>query len=386
MSALIKSVFAAVAVVSFALSSGALAAPPLSAVQIRASTKASTPRALALFREYLALPNDSHKPEDIRGLADWVEKAFRSRGFKVRRLATKDNPLLLAERRHPGATKTVLVYLQADGQPVDPAAWNQASPFQPVLKRRAGKGWKEIPWARLDGRIDPDWRIFARSASDSKGPNIQFLTAIDMLADKGVVPPFHLKVVIDTEEELGSPHLAKAVVDNRQRLAADLLYIFDGPPHPSGRPTLSFGARGITDVTLTTYGPKVPQHSGHFGNYAPNPAFHLARILGSMKTQDGRVADHRFLRRHSGSIKRENVSGCGSGRRTGHPSQARFSASRRSGRDPSAVAAVSVAQHSRDALGLGRHRGADDHSRDGYGGDGISGSSKRPTPGDSFDW
>ena len=270
--------------------SSAPAAPPLSADDIKAASKAATPDALAMFREYLAIPNDSNKPEHIRPLAAWIEKAFRARGFKVRRLATRANPLLLAERRHPGAQKTVLVYLQADGQPVDPAAWNQPDPFRPVLKKRAGKTWKTIPWQMLNGQIDRDWRIFARSASDSKGPNIQFLTALDILKERKVKLPFHLKVVIDTEEELGSPHLSAAVVANRKRLSADLLYIFDGPPHPSKRPTLKFGARGITEVTLTTYGPKVPQHSGHYGNYAPNPAFHLARILGSMKTQDGRVA------------------------------------------------------------------------------------------------
>lgn len=79
------------------------------------------------------------------------------------------------------------------------------------------------------------------------------------------------------------------MLDNREALAADMLLIFDGPPHRSGKPTLTFGARGISLVTITAYGPRVPQHSGHFGNYAPNPAFHLSRILASMKSEDGRV-------------------------------------------------------------------------------------------------
>ena len=73
----------------------------------------------------------------------------------------------------------------------------------------------------------------------------QFLAALDVAASAGVTPDFNLRVVVDTEEELGSPNLAAAVVRHRERLAADMLVIFDGPPHASGRPTLTFGARGI---------------------------------------------------------------------------------------------------------------------------------------------
>jgi acetylornithine deacetylase/succinyl-diaminopimelate desuccinylase-like protein len=105
----------------------------------------------------------------------------------------------------------------------------------------------------------------------------------------GFTPDFNIKVIIDTEEELGSPNLPDAVARYREQLAADMLVILDGPPHVSGRPTLKFGARGIATFTLTTYGPRVPQHSGHYGNYAPNPALRLAEILASMKDNNGRV-------------------------------------------------------------------------------------------------
>ena len=88
---------------------------------------------------------------------------------------------------------------------------------------------------------------------------------------------------------MGSPNLPPAVERYRDRLAADMLIIFDGPPHVSNEPTLKFGARGIATVTLTTFGPRVPQHSGHYGNYAPNPAIRLAQLLASMKDDRGRV-------------------------------------------------------------------------------------------------
>jgi len=266
------------------------AAGALPADEIRRLTVTRTQPALALFREFLSLPNDARHPDDILRMVTWLEAKFSALGFETRRLPTAGSPLLLAERRHDAADQTVLVYLQADGQPVDPSRWLQDDPYQPVLKERDADGnWQELPWDRLHGEVAPDWRIFARSASDSKGPMTQFMAAIAALDDAGITPDFNLKVIIDTEEELGSPHLADTVTEHRELLASDLLLIFDGPPHASNAPTLSFGARGIVDVTLISFGPRVPQHSGHYGNFVPNPAQHMARILGSLKSIDGRV-------------------------------------------------------------------------------------------------
>ena len=219
-----------------------------------------------------------------------LDAAFVSRGFKVRRIDTPGSPLLLAERHESDNLPTVLVYLQSDGQPVDPSAWFQEDPYTPVLKApNPDGGYDRIPWELLDNAYDPDWRVFARSASDSKGPMTQFLVAVELLDKAGFEADYNLKVIIDTEEEMGSPHLPEAVTEHRDDLAADLLLIFDGPPHPSNRPTVGFGARGIVTVTLVSYGPLVPQHSGHYGNFVPNPALHMSRILASMKSADGRV-------------------------------------------------------------------------------------------------
>ena len=267
-----------------------LHAQPMAVQEIRERVDERYRAALELYREFLSLPNDAKYPDDIERLVDWMTPQFAARGFAVQQLLTPGSPLLFAERRSAGADKTLLVYLQSDGQPVDPSAWHQDHPFQPVLKQQGEAGdWVEIPWQRLDGDIDPDWRVFARSASDSKGPMTQFLVAMDILNEAGHELGFNLKVIIDTEEEMGSPNLSLAVDDNRELLAADMLLIFDGPPHASNEPTVKFGARGIVTITLNAYGPRVPQHSGHYGNYAPNPAFHLSRILASMKNADGRI-------------------------------------------------------------------------------------------------
>ena len=265
-------------------------AEPLPVDQIRSQVDASTHEAIEFYREFLALPNDSQYPEDIEALVQWLETELPELGFETRRIQTPGNPALFAQRHVDDTKKTVLVYLQADGQPVDPSAWAQASPFRAVLKEQQDDGsWAEIPWERLELGVDPDWRVFARSASDSKGPMTQFMLAVRLLDASGFIPDYNLKVIIDTEEEIGSPNLAAAIRDNAGLLAADMLLIFDGPPHASNQPTVTFGARGIATVTLTVYGPKVAQHSGHYGNFVPNPVFHLSRVLASMKSPDGLV-------------------------------------------------------------------------------------------------
>ena len=276
--------------IGLALAAQGAHAQRLTPERIDELSEAQAPAAFALYRELLSLPNDAHDPQDIAKLLEWLESAFEARGFETSRLPTEGSDLLLAEQSFPGADRTVLVYLQADGQPVDPSKWNQPSPYEPVLKEQGADGeWEIIPWERLEGERDGDWRVFARSASDSKGPIAQFLAALDAMRRAGVQPDYDLKVIVDAEEEQGSPHLPAAVERFRDRLAADMLVIFDGPPHVSGEPTLKFGARGIARFTLTTYGPRVPQHSGHYGNYAPNPALRLAEILASFKDDAGRV-------------------------------------------------------------------------------------------------
>ena len=147
-----------------------------------------------------------------------------------------------------------------------------------------------MDWSELSvENFDPDWYMFARSASDSKNNFMMFLTALDMMMEDGKELPYNLKMVLDFEEEKSSESLAEEVAAHKEVLVADMLVIYDGPRHISNEPTLAFGARGIASVTLTVYGSVFPQHSGHYGNYAPNPALRLSQLLASMKDDDGRV-------------------------------------------------------------------------------------------------
>ena len=115
------------------------------------------------------------------------------------------------------------------------------------------------------------------------------LQAIDALNENNLTPKVNIKVILDGEEEKGSLHLTSAVKKYKSLLRADHLVINDGPMHLSGKPTLVFGCRGNTGISLTIYGPRNHQHSGHYGNYAPNPVFRMAHLLSSMKDEDGRV-------------------------------------------------------------------------------------------------
>ncbi len=132
-------------------------------------------------------------------------------------------------------------------------------------------------------------RIYARSASDDKAPIVALLAAVDALNASGQRPTSNVKVILDGEEEARSPSLAATMGRYRDKYRADLMLILDGPLHPSGKPTLAFGARGNLVFQLTAFGPKFALHSGHYGNWAPNPALDLVQLLASMKNANGRV-------------------------------------------------------------------------------------------------
>ena len=279
-----------VAVLAYALSAGPTAAQgdAVPAALVERTAQANFPE----FLEALSLPNDAINAEDIRKNADWLETAFRKRGFTTRQLPNEGKPLVFAEygRRVPNA-KTILFYIHFDGQPVIPEQWSQKSPWTAVLKQRTAAGrWEEIDRNRLlSGQINPEWRLFGRSTSDDKGPILMFLTAFDVMKAAGLEPEINVKVLLDSEEEKGSPRIGEVAAAHRDLLRADGIVINDGPMHESNQPTVVFGNRGNALVRLTVYGAKSNLHSGHYGNYAPNPAQRLATLLAGMKDDDGRV-------------------------------------------------------------------------------------------------
>jgi acetylornithine deacetylase/succinyl-diaminopimelate desuccinylase-like protein len=245
---------------------------------------------LTSHREFVAIPN---LPVDVQKMyknISWVKRHYREVGFTLKNLESSTLPVLFAERIVNPDYKTVLIYFHLDGQPVNPSAWDQEDPFIPVLKEQSEDGeWNAIAWENLNAKIDDDWRIFARAAADDKAPIVMFLSALELMKANNIEPKFNIKIIFDLEEEYGSNGFLSTLKQYKEKYLADYMIVMDGPAHNSNEPTLTFGCRGIATCSLTTFGAKLPQHSGHYGNYAPNAVFGLSRILASMKDEDGNV-------------------------------------------------------------------------------------------------
>jgi acetylornithine deacetylase/succinyl-diaminopimelate desuccinylase-like protein len=248
------------------------------------------PATLKKHREFVSLPNVASDSDGIMKNYDWVKKELEQQKFTVKMLESSTLPLMLAERTVSKKTKTILFYLHIDGQPVNAANWDQEDPFTPVLKQLDNQGnWSAIDWKNLDGAIDPEWRIFGRAAADDKAPIMMMLTAVELLDKAKTKLGVNIKIILDPQEEAGSEAFLSTLDQYKADYAADYMIIMDGPAHPTNQPTLTFGCRGNATCSITTYGARLPQHSGHYGNYVANPVFTLAHLLASMKDENGRV-------------------------------------------------------------------------------------------------
>lgn len=199
-------------------------------------------------------------------------------------------PVVIGELRSPAATATIGVYVHYDGQPVAPDLWT-FSPFSATLvDRPLHDGGQVIEQLDPGAHIDPEWRIYARGASDDKTPFAAISAALDALGTSGMTPTVDLVFLFEGEEESGSPNLGRYMEELAPRLQADAWLLCDGPIHQSRRPLVAFGARGYSGFDVTFYGPERELHSGHYGNWVPNPAFELASFLATCKGADGMVA------------------------------------------------------------------------------------------------
>jgi acetylornithine deacetylase/succinyl-diaminopimelate desuccinylase-like protein len=260
---------------------------------VREYRRANEQRILREFVELLSIPNVASDSEGIRRNAARLVEMLEARGLGARLLeaATPNTPpAVYGEWSTPGATKTIVFYAHYDGQPTDPRKWTGTQPWAPALRAAPfEKGGRLLPMPAEGEQINPEWRLYARSSSDDKAGVLSILNAFDALRAKKIRPTVNLKFFFEGEEEAGSPHLVEIMSRHRALLAADAWVICDGPVHQSGRKQVVFGVRGDTNVEVTVYGPKRPLHSGHYGNWAPNPAMLLARLLASMKDERGRV-------------------------------------------------------------------------------------------------
>ena len=242
------------------------------------------------FRDLLAMPNVASDKAAMAKNADWIEDYLHQRQFKTQRWVAGGAPYIYAELINPTASKTLLVYAHFDGQPVVEKNWSTPA-WQPTLRDNLiDAGGKVLPWPSKNSEINEDSFLFARSAGDDKAPVIALMAAIDALNQAGIKPSVNIKLILDGEEEAGSPTLDKIIEQHGHLLKADLMLFCDGPMHQSRQRQLVFGVRGVMGVNLTTYGPQRPLHSGHYGNWAPNAAHQMASLLASLHDDSGRIA------------------------------------------------------------------------------------------------
>jgi acetylornithine deacetylase/succinyl-diaminopimelate desuccinylase-like protein len=228
---------------------------------------------LQAFSALLSVPNVAADPANLRRNADTLASLLRQRHFASRLLAVPGSPpVVFGERQTPSAKHTIVFYAHYDGQPVTPSEWRGSAPFVPALRE-----------------VDGEQRIFARSAGDDKAAIYAQLVALDALQAAHIPLRANIRFVWEGEEEAGSPHLEQILNANRDLVHGDVWLVCDGPVDQSRQQTLVFGARGDAHLEITVYGANRGLHSGHYGNWAPNPAMMLVQLLAGMKDGQGRV-------------------------------------------------------------------------------------------------
>ncbi|GAB3011366.1 M20/M25/M40 family metallo-hydrolase [Spirosoma pulveris] len=246
------------------------------------------------YREFLSIPNVSADSVNIRRNAAFILQMMKKRGISGMLLdgpTPGSTPAVFGEVRVPGAKKTLVFYAHYDGQPVNPKQWGEGlQPFVPVfITAPVEQGGKIVATYKSGDPIDPNWRLSGRGSADDKAGVMTILNAYDALVKSNIPLTTNLKFFFEGEEEVGSTHLGEIFDKHRDKLASDLWIIADGPRHVSGKPVVQFGVRGDVNMYLTLYGPKRPLHSGNYGNWAPNPAMRMVKLLASMKDDNDHV-------------------------------------------------------------------------------------------------
>lgn len=262
---------------------------------VRAYQQANDVAIVRELAEFLAIPNRAADSVNIRRNARHIVQMLERRGIRAQLLETAGAPpAVYGELRTPGVARTVVFYAHYDGQPVDTAQW-ATPPWSPTLRDKPlDQGGRIIPLPAQPGSVQGESRLYARSASDDKSPIVAFLSALDALRASNVRPSVNLKFYFEGEEEAGSEHLREALTRHRDLLAADLWIFGDGPVHQSRRQQVVFGVRGVMGLELTTYGAARALHSGHYGNWSPNPLVLMTALLASMRDADGYILIDRF--------------------------------------------------------------------------------------------
>jgi len=249
---------------------------------------------LDTYFELLSVPNVSRGGIDISDNVPVLRRLLSEQGFTVTTSADRypedaTAPVVFARYQSEDPAGTLLLYIHYDGQPVNASLWTHCQPFDPCLVGESGV----IDVANTPV-FDPEWRIYARSASDDKAPIMALVQASAALRALDRAPTWNLLVVLDGQEEHGAANFRRYLRNHPEEFQADLAITLDGPRHPSTLPTMYYGVRGGASLQIKVHTALQDLHSGNYGNWAPDATIRLGRLLASMKDETGRVTIEGF--------------------------------------------------------------------------------------------
>ncbi len=222
---------------------------------------------------FQSISTDSQYTSEVAANAEWLHQKLTSLGLTSQIHTTEGHPIVVAKNQHIDGRKTVLLYGHYDVQPVDPLDLWDTPPFEPTIK---------------------DGKIFARGATDNKGQHMAHLKAVEQLLDEDGELRVNLTILIEGEEEIGSPSLVPFLEAHKDELACDVVVVSDTGMVAPGTGTMGYGLRGICCCEVRYDGPSKDQHSGCIGGAIANPATEIARLVASLHDDQGRVAVEGF--------------------------------------------------------------------------------------------
>ena len=233
------------------------------------------------FLSFKTISADASTTSEFTRCTQWLKERLESLGAHVDILNHGPHPIVMGTITSEKAdAPTVLIYNHYDVQPVEPLKEWKSDPFVATFEQNT---------------------VFARGASDDKGQAMCALTALEALREQAL--PCHVKILLDSEEEVGSPTLSRLCEQNEPRLRADYVIVMDLGMRTAGVPAIPLGTRGIVALSLTLKGANQDLHSGTYGGVVPNPIHATVRLLASLHKEDGSVAVPGFYDRvHTSSL------------------------------------------------------------------------------------
>lgn len=234
---------------------------------------ANKSKALERLSDLCEIPSISTLPEhdsDMHKAAEWLSNGMQDLGMEsVRIIPTDGHPVVYGEHVRAEGRPTVLIYGHYDVQPADPLSEWSSPPFQPTIRGE---------------------NLYARGASDMKGQIMGVFSALEAWKNAGDGFPLNIKIMLEGEEEIGSPNLAGFVEANRDLLNCDLCMNADSSIGSIDNPAIVYGLRGLAYYELWVYGPDTDLHSGLFGGAVHNPAIVLCQLIAGMHKSDGSIS------------------------------------------------------------------------------------------------